>query len=92
MQGCQALLQNPLGTVPISCKVAGPNRKGVESAWRDAMDVAEVLHDATPEQNRMCAQLPEMHAMNKLLHEQMKGISAHIGKGSWSLQRRAHAM
>ena len=53
---------------------------GVESAWRDAMNIVDVLHDKTPEQNCICVQPLEMHAMNELLHEQVKGIRAHIGK------------
>ena len=63
---------------------------GVESAWRDAMNVVEVLHDKTSEQN--CVQPLEMHAMNWLLYEKMKGISAHIGKAARRLEGKAKAM
>ena len=65
---------------------------GVESAWRDAMNVVEVLHDKTPEQNCICVQPPERHAMNELLHDVMKRISAGIGKAKWILARRTNAM
>ena len=64
----------------------------MESTWREPMDVVEVLHDATPEQHRTCVQLAEMHVMNLLFHEQMKAISAHIGKASRSLERMAKAI
>ena len=65
---------------------------GVESAWRDAMDIVDVLHDKTPEQNCRCVQPPERHAMNELLHDVMKRISAGIGKTKWRLARRTKAM
>ena len=38
---------------------------GVESAWRDAMNIVDVLHDKTPEQNCICVQPLELHAMNE---------------------------
>ena len=46
---------------------------GVESAWGNAMEVAELLHDndATPDDNRSCVE----HALSQLLHEKMKSIS-----------------
>ena len=56
------------------------------------MNIVDVLHDKTPEQNCRCVQPPERHAMNELLHEKMKGISAHIGKTARSLERKANAM
>ena len=65
---------------------------GVESAWRDAMNIVDVLHDKTPEQNCRCVQPPERHAMNELLHDMMKRISADIGKTKWRLARRTNAM
>ena len=65
---------------------------GVESAWRDAMNIVDVLHDKTPEQNCICVQPLEMHAMNWLLYEKMKGISAHIGKAARRLEGKAKAM
>ena len=65
---------------------------GVESAWRDAMNIVDVLHDKTPEQNCICVHPLEMHAMNELLHEKMKGISADIGKAARSFERKANAM
>ena len=65
---------------------------GVESAWRDAMNIVDVLHDKTPEQNCRCVQPPERHAMNELLHDVMKRISAGIGKTKWRLERRTNAM
>ena len=65
---------------------------GVESAWRDAMDIVDVLHDKTPEQNCICVQPLEMHAMNWLLYEKMKGISAHIGKAARRLEGKAKSM
>ena len=65
---------------------------GVESAWRDAMNIVDVLHDKTPEQNCRCVQPPERHAMNELLHDMMKRISADIGKTSRRFARRANAM
>ena len=63
---------------------------GVESAWGDAMEVAELLHDndATPDDNRPCVE----RALSQLLHEKMKSISCDIGKRARSLQRRAHLM
>ena len=63
---------------------------GVESAWGDAMEVAELLHDndATPDDNRPCVE----RALSQLLHEKMKSISRDIGKRARSLQRRAHLM
>ena len=60
---------------------------GVESAWRDAMNIVDVLHDKTPEQNCICVQPPERHAMNELLHDMMKRISADIGKTNRSVGR-----
>ena len=65
---------------------------GVESAWRDAMNIVDVLHDKTPEQNCRCVQPPERHAMNELLHDVMKRISADIGTSRRKLERRAKAM
>ena len=65
---------------------------GVESAWRDAMNIVDVLHDKTPEQNCICVQPPERHAMNELLHDMMKRISADIGKTKRRFARRADAM
>ena len=65
---------------------------GVESAWRDAMNIVDVLHDKTPEQNCRCVQPPERHAMNELLHDVMKRVSAGIGKTKWRLERRTNAM
>ena len=65
---------------------------GVESAWRDAMNIADVLHDKTPEQNCRCVQPPERHAMNELLHDVMKRISAGIGTSRRRLERRTNAM
>ena len=65
---------------------------GVESAWRDAMNIVDVLHDKTPEQNCICVQPPGRHAMNELLHDVMKRISAGIGKTKWRLERRTNAM
>ena len=65
---------------------------GVESAWRDAMNIVDVLHDKTPEQNCICVQPPERHAMNELLHDMMKRISADIGKTARRFARRANAM
>ena len=65
---------------------------GVESAWRDAMNIVDVLHDKTPEQNCRCVQPPERHAMNELLHDVMKRISADIGTPRRKLERRAKAM
>ena len=65
---------------------------GVESAWRDAMNIVEVLHDKTPQQNCICVQPVGMHAMNELLHDMMKRISADIGKTARSFARRAGAM
>ena len=56
------------------------------------MNVVEVLHDKTPEQNCICVQPLEMRAMNELLHEKMKGISAHIGKTARRFERKAEAM
>ena len=60
---------------------------GVESAWRDAMNIVDVLHDKTPEQNCICVQPPGRHAMNELLHDMMKRISADIGKTYRSVGR-----
>ena len=60
---------------------------GVESAWRDAMNIVDVLHDKTPEQNCICVQPPGRHAMNELLHDMMKRISADIGKTNRSVGR-----
>ena len=54
---------------------------GVESAWTEAVDVVKVLHGATQEQHRISVRLPEMHAMDELLHDHMPGIIAHIGEG-----------
>ena len=65
---------------------------GVESAWRDAMNIVDVLHDKTPEQNCRCVQPPERHAMNELLHDVMKRISAGIGTSRRRLERRTNAM
>ena len=65
---------------------------GVESAWRDAMNIVDVLHDKTPEQNCICVQPPERHAMNELLHDVMKRISAGIGTSRRRLGRRTNAM
>ena len=65
---------------------------GVEPAWRDAMGVLQILHDKTPEQNCICVQPPERHAMNELLHDMMKRISADIGKTKRRFARRADAM
>ena len=65
---------------------------GVESAWRDAMNIVDVLHDKTPEQNCRCVQPPERHAMNELLHDVMKRISADIGQTKRRFARRADAM
>ena len=63
---------------------------GVESAWGDAMEVAELPHDndATPDYNRPCVE----SALSQLLHEKMKSISCDIGKRARSFQRRAHLM
>ena len=65
---------------------------GVESAWRDAMNIVDVLHDKTPEHNCICVQPPDMHAMNSLLHDLMKRISADIGKPARRFARRTNAM
>ena len=65
---------------------------GVESTWRDAMNIVDVLHDKTPEHNCRCVQPPDMHAMNLLLHDMMKGISADIGKTARRFARRTNAM
>ena len=65
---------------------------GVESTWRDAMNVVDVLHDKTPEHNCRCVQPPDMHAMNLLLHDMMKRISADIGKTARRFARRTNAM
>ena len=65
---------------------------GVESAWRDAMNIVDVLHDKTPEHNCRCVQPPDMHAMNLLLHDMMKRISAGIGTSRRRLERRTNAM
>ena len=61
---------------------------GVESAWRDAMNIVDVLHDKTPEHNCRCVQPPDMHAMNLLLHDMMKRISADIGKTSAEIRTK----
>ena len=60
---------------------------GVESAWRDAMNIVDILHDKIPEQNCICVQPPGRHAMNELLHDMMKRISADIGKTERSVGR-----
>ena len=65
---------------------------GVESTWRDAMNVVDVLHDKTPEHNCRCVQPPDMHAMNLLLHDLMKRISADIGNAARRFARRTNAM
>ena len=65
---------------------------GVESAWRDAMKIVDVLHDRTSEHNCRCVQPPDMHAMNLLLHDMMKRISADIGKTARRSARRTNAM
>ena len=65
---------------------------GVESTWRDAMNVVDVLHDKTPEHNCRCVQPPDMHAMNLLLHDMMKRISEDIGKTARRFARRTNAM
>ena len=65
---------------------------GVESTWRDAMNVVDVLHDKTPEHNCRCVQPPDMHAMNLLLHDMMKRISEDIGKTARRFARRRNAM
>ena len=65
---------------------------GVESAWRDAMNIVDVLHDKTPEHNCRCVQPPDMQAMNMLLHDTMKRISADIGKTARRFARRTNAM
>ena len=65
---------------------------GVESAWRDAMNIVDVLHDKTPEQNCRCVKPPERHAMNELLHDVMKRISEGIGTSRRRLGRRTNAM
>ena len=65
---------------------------GVESTWRDAMNVVDVLHDKTPEHNCRCVQPPDMHAMTLLLHDLMKRISADIGKTARRFARRTNAM
>ena len=65
---------------------------GVEPAWRDAMNIVDVLHDKTPEHNCRCVQPPDMHAMNLLLHDLMKRISADIGKTARRFARRTNAM
>ena len=65
---------------------------GVESAWRDVMNIVDVLYDKFPEQNCRCVQPPERHAMNELLHDVMKRISAGIGTSRRRLERRTNAM
>ena len=56
------------------------------------MNIVDVLHDKTPEQNCRCVQPPERHAMNELLHDVMKRISADIGTPRRKLERRTKAM